>query len=119
MSTTDDLLQNAASYAEGFDKGDLAMPPSKKTAVLACMDARLIPSRVLGLSEGEAHIIRNAGDVVHALGERRVPHGGAVEAAADGAKGRPTGARHEQLAPLKQRPQRREKPRGTQGCEET
>jgi carbonic anhydrase len=64
MSTTDELLGNARSYAEGFDKADLAMPPSRKVAVLACMDARLIPSRVLGLAEGEAHIIRNAGGVV-------------------------------------------------------
>jgi carbonic anhydrase len=64
MTTTDELLQNAASYAESFDKGDLEMPPAKKVAVLACMDARLIPTRVLGLNEGEAHVIRNAGGVV-------------------------------------------------------
>lgn len=64
MSTTDELLENARRYAEGFDKGELAMPPSKRVAVLACMDARLIPTRVLGLNEGEAHVIRNAGGVV-------------------------------------------------------
>jgi carbonic anhydrase len=64
MSTTDELLENAQSYAASFDKGDLALPPSKRVAVLACMDARLIPTRVLGLSEGEAHVIRNAGGVV-------------------------------------------------------
>jgi carbonic anhydrase len=64
MSETDRLLDNAGSYAEGFDKGDLAMPPSKGIAVLACMDARVVPSRILGLGEGEAHIIRNAGGVV-------------------------------------------------------
>ena len=64
MSTTDDLLKNAESYAEGFDKGDLPMPPGKKVAVLACMDARLDPNGVLGLSEGDAHVIRNAGGVV-------------------------------------------------------
>lgn len=64
MSATDQLLQNAEAYAEGFDKGDLPLPPSKHVAVLACMDARLIPSRVLGLEEGEAHVIRNAGGVV-------------------------------------------------------
>jgi carbonic anhydrase len=64
MSTTDELLSNAQSYAESFDKGDLPLPPAKKVAVLACMDARLIPSRVLGLNEGEAHVIRNAGGVV-------------------------------------------------------
>ena len=64
MTETDRLLENARSYAEGFQKGDLAMPPSKRVAVLACMDARLIPSRVLGLDEGEAHVIRNAGGVV-------------------------------------------------------
>src|SRR5215210_8945384 len=64
MSTTDDLLRNNERYAEAFDKGDLPLPPAKKIAVLACMDARLIPSRILGLEEGDAHIIRNAGGVV-------------------------------------------------------
>jgi carbonic anhydrase len=48
-------------YAAGFTKGDLPMPPGRKLAVLACMDARLDPARVLGLEEGDAHVIRNAG----------------------------------------------------------
>jgi len=64
MSETDRLLDNARAYAERFDKADLSMPPSKKVAVLACMDARVVPSRILGLNEGEAHILRNAGGVV-------------------------------------------------------
>jgi carbonic anhydrase len=64
MSVTDELLKNNEAYAEGFDKGDLPMPPSRKVAVVACMDARLVVSRILGLDEGEAHIIRNAGGVV-------------------------------------------------------
>jgi carbonic anhydrase len=64
MSVTDELLKNAERYAAGFEKGDLPIPPSKKVAVVACMDARLIPTRVLGLHEGEAHVIRNAGGVV-------------------------------------------------------
>src|SRR3954447_11008938 len=64
MSVTDDLLRNAEEYAKSFDKSDLPMPPGKKVAVVACMDARLIPTRVLGLNEGEAHVIRNAGGVV-------------------------------------------------------
>jgi carbonic anhydrase len=64
MSSTDDLLQNARAYAAGFDKGGLPSPPARKVAVLACMDARLLPSRVLGLQEGDAHVIRNAGGVV-------------------------------------------------------
>ncbi len=64
MSTTDDLLKNAESYADGFDKGGLAMPPATKVAVVACMDARLDPQALLGLSEGDAHVIRNAGGVV-------------------------------------------------------
>jgi carbonic anhydrase len=64
MSTTDDVLRNAEQYASSFDKGDLPMPPGKKVAVVACMDARLIPTRVLGLDEGDAHVIRNAGGVV-------------------------------------------------------
>ena len=64
MMETDRLLENARSYAERFDKPDLSMMPSKRVAVLACMDTRLIPSRILGLNEGEAHILRNAGGVV-------------------------------------------------------
>jgi carbonic anhydrase len=64
MSTTDDVLRNAEDYASGFDKADLPMPPGRKLAVVACMDARLIPTRVLGLNEGDAHVIRNAGGVV-------------------------------------------------------
>jgi carbonic anhydrase len=64
MSTTDDLLRNAQAYADSFDKGDLPLPPAKKVAVLACMDARLNPYGILGLEEGDAHVIRNAGGVV-------------------------------------------------------
>jgi carbonic anhydrase len=64
MSVTDELLRNAEKYAESFGKGELPLPPAKKVAVVACMDARLIPTRVLGLEEGDAHVIRNAGGVV-------------------------------------------------------
>jgi len=64
MSVTDELLRNAEEYSAGFDKGDRPLPPGKKVAVVACMDARLIPARVLGLQEGDAHVIRNAGGVV-------------------------------------------------------
>jgi carbonic anhydrase len=64
MSTTDDLLRNAQAYADSFDKGDLPLAPARKVAVLACMDARLDPNAVLGLQEGDAHVIRNAGGVV-------------------------------------------------------
>ena len=64
MTETDRLLENARAYAASFDKSDLAIPPSKRVAVVACMDARLIPTRVLGLDEGEAHVLRNAGGVV-------------------------------------------------------
>jgi carbonic anhydrase len=64
VSSTDDLLQNAREYAASFDKADLPLPPARKVAVIACMDARLVPSRVLGLKEGDAHVIRNAGGVV-------------------------------------------------------
>lgn len=66
MSTTDQLLQNAQAYASSFDKGDLPLPPARKVAVVACMDARLNPYGILGLTEGDAHIIRNAGGVVTA-----------------------------------------------------
>jgi carbonic anhydrase len=64
MSATDDLLRNNEAYAGSFDKGDLPIPPGKKVAVIACMDARLDPARALGLEEGDAHVIRNAGGVV-------------------------------------------------------
>ncbi len=64
MSTTDRLLENAKRYEESFDKGDLPLPPGAKLAVVACMDARLNPYAILGLSEGDAHVIRNAGGVI-------------------------------------------------------
>lgn len=64
MSVTDELIANNESYVENFDKGDLSLPPGKKVAIVACMDARLHPTKVLGLEEGDAHIIRNAGGVV-------------------------------------------------------
>jgi len=64
MSVTDELLANAERYAEGFNRGGLPMPPAKRVAVLACMDARLNPYGLLGLNEGDAHVIRNAGGVV-------------------------------------------------------
>ena len=63
MTVTDDLLANNAEYAASFS-GPLPMPPGKGVAVLACMDARLDVYRLLGLQEGEAHVIRNAGGVV-------------------------------------------------------
>ncbi|MCE0766359.1 carbonic anhydrase [Pseudonocardia kujensis] len=63
MSVTDELLANNARYAETFS-GPLPLPPARKVAVVACMDARLDVYRILGLQEGEAHVIRNAGGVV-------------------------------------------------------
>ncbi len=62
MSVTDELLENNDAYAAGF-AGPLPLPPSKHLAVLACMDARIDVHAVLGLAEGEAHVIRNAGGV--------------------------------------------------------
>jgi carbonic anhydrase len=64
MTATDDLLKNNEAYASSFTKGDLPLPPAKKVAVVACMDARLDVGRALGLEEGDAHVIRNAGGVV-------------------------------------------------------
>jgi carbonic anhydrase len=64
MTATDELLHNAEQYAETFDHADLPLPPAKRVAVLACMDARVNPNGILGLSEGDAHVIRNAGGVV-------------------------------------------------------
>jgi len=72
MSMTETLLENAERYATSFDKGDLPLPPAGKVAVVACMDARLNPYGLLGLNEGDAHVIRNAGggvtdDVIRSL----------------------------------------------------
>ena len=64
MSVTDDLLRNNEAYAESFQKGDLPLPPAKGVAVVACMDARLDVHKILGLGEGDAHVIRNAGGVI-------------------------------------------------------
>lgn len=66
MSVTDRLLANAEQYAATFTTGDLPVPPALGVAVVACMDARLNPYRLLGLAEGDAHIIRNAGGSVTA-----------------------------------------------------
>jgi carbonic anhydrase len=63
VSVTDELLTNNARYTETFS-GPLPLPPAKGVAVVACMDARLDVYRILGLKEGEAHVIRNAGGVV-------------------------------------------------------
>jgi carbonic anhydrase len=64
MSVIDEFVKNNEAFAEGFDKGDLPLPPAKKVAVVACMDARLNPYPILGLSIGDAHVIRNAGGVI-------------------------------------------------------
>lgn len=64
MSVIDDFLANNEAYAGRFDKGELPMPPARQIAVVACMDARLETGVLLGLVEGDAHVIRNAGGVV-------------------------------------------------------
>ena len=64
MTATDDALKNNEQYAESFDKGSLPLPPALHMAVVACMDARLDTHKLLGLEEGDAHVIRNAGGVV-------------------------------------------------------
>ena len=61
MSVLPEVLAANASYAAGFDKGALPMPPGRRFAILTCMDARLDPAKYAGLSEGDAHVIRNAG----------------------------------------------------------
>jgi carbonic anhydrase len=64
MSVIDEFLENNKTYAGRFDKGSLPMPPAKHIAVVACMDARMETGVLLGLVEGDAHVIRNAGGVV-------------------------------------------------------
>jgi carbonic anhydrase len=61
MSVTDELLAANALYAAKFKKGNLPMPPARKVAIVACMDARLVPAKMLGFEEGDVHVIRNAG----------------------------------------------------------
>lgn len=63
MSAIDTFVGNNAKYAANFSKGGLPMPPARKIAIVACMDARLETGALLGLAEGEAHVIRNAGGV--------------------------------------------------------
>ncbi len=61
MSAADEFVRANERYAAGFTKGDLPAPPARHVAIVACMDARLDPARALGLEEGDAHVIRNAG----------------------------------------------------------
>jgi carbonic anhydrase len=64
MPAIDELVDNAESYAKSFERGELPLPPAKRIAIVACMDARLNPYGLLGLEEGDAHVIRNAGGVI-------------------------------------------------------
>jgi carbonic anhydrase len=64
MSVLEDVRGANEAYVAGFTKGDLVMPPARQFAVLTCMDARIDPARALGLEEGDAHVIRNAGGAI-------------------------------------------------------
>jgi len=64
VSTIDELVTNASAYGQSFSSGELPLPPAKRVAIVACMDARLNPYGLLGLREGDAHVIRNAGGVI-------------------------------------------------------
>lgn len=64
MSVIDELVKSNQEYAKNFNSGNLPMPPARKLAIVACMDARLILSQILGLKSGDAHMIRNAGGIV-------------------------------------------------------
>src|SRR5512133_3710139 len=64
VSVVDEVKSANESYASSFEKGSLPMPPGRAFAVVTCMDARLDPAKFLGLEEGDAHVIRNAGGVV-------------------------------------------------------
>ncbi len=61
MATIDELVQANEAYARTFNRGDLPLPPARGVIILTCMDARILPSKALGLQEGDAHVIRNAG----------------------------------------------------------
>jgi carbonic anhydrase len=63
MTVTDEFVEANRAYQQGFE-GPLPLPPARKVAVIACMDARLDPAKILGIAEGDAHVIRNAGGVV-------------------------------------------------------
>jgi carbonic anhydrase len=65
MSVVDEVTAANERYAAGFAKGELPMPPGRRFAVVTCMDARLDPAGFLGLEEGDAHVIRNAGGLVN------------------------------------------------------
>jgi carbonic anhydrase len=65
MGAMSQLLENNESYAADFGKGELGAPPALKVAIVTCMDARIDPAKAFGLSEGDAHVIRNAGGVVN------------------------------------------------------
>lgn len=65
MSVVAEVTAANERYAAGFDKGELPMPPGRRFAVVTCMDARLDPAGFLGLDEGDAHVIRNAGGLVN------------------------------------------------------
>ena len=64
MAVRDDVLEANRGYAEAFGQGDLPIPPARRFAVVTCMDARIDPAKALGLSEGDAHVIRNAGGLL-------------------------------------------------------
>ncbi len=64
MGAIDEFVDSAKAYANDFDHGELRAPPAKRVAIVACMDARLNPYGLLGLAEGDAHVIRNAGGVI-------------------------------------------------------
>jgi carbonic anhydrase len=64
VSAADDVLRANSLYASHFVKGDLPAPPARRFAVVTCMDARIDPAKALGLEEGEAHVLRNAGGLV-------------------------------------------------------
>ncbi len=64
MSAIDACLQANVKYAAGFSKGQLAAPPGREIAIVTCMDARIDPAAMLGLEEGDAHVVRNAGGIV-------------------------------------------------------
>ena len=93
MAIADEIRSANDTYAGSFEKGELPMPPGRRFAVVTCMDARLDPAKFLGLDEGDAHVIRNAGGLVTDDALRSLVTSGFLTESLEGVLGRGSVAR--------------------------